>query len=259
MPYAANQLLAKLSLPDFHLLSPHLRLTPLPLGKAFYQPGGKIERIYFPFSGVVSMLSLLQDGSEVECCTMGNETAFGLIGAQQPGRSFTRDVMQVAGEGASMTANAMRGAVARSETLAFVLNRHVQVVLGFMAQSVACNARHKVEPRLCRWLLTCADYVEGNYLPLTQEFIAAMLGVQRTSINEAAAGLQEQGIIRVMRGKVTVLDVEALRKRSCECYAATRGLIDLTLGAAIRRTPLEVAPTADPWPESSVRPDAAVE
>ncbi|MGI8840247.1 MAG: Crp/Fnr family transcriptional regulator [Caulobacteraceae bacterium] len=184
------------------------------------------------------MLNVLEDGSEVECCTMGNETAFGLMAAQEPTRSFTRDVLQIAGAGAKMDARAFRGAYAQSVSLAAVAHRHIRVVWGFMAQCAACNARHKVEARLCRWLLTCADYVEGDYLPLTQEFIAAMLGVQRTSVTDAAAGLQEQGLIRVVRGKVTVLDLAGLKQRSCECYAATRSRIDGALGPPVRHRAL---------------------
>jgi CRP-like cAMP-binding protein len=235
VPFLQNNLLEGLSHSDFDLLSPHLKSTTLSLGKVLCEPGDEIDRIYFPYSGVVSMLTVLRDGSEVECCTMGNETAFGLTAAHQPSRSCTRDVMQIVGEGASMSARSMQDAVARSKSLAPIFHRHMRVTLGFMAQSAACNARHKVEARLCRWLLTCADYVEDDFLPLTQGFIAAMLGVQRTSVNEAAAGLQDQGIISVVRGKVTVLDVEALRLRSCECYSVTRDLINLSLGAPIRR------------------------
>lgn len=150
---------------------------------------------------------------------MGNETAFGLTAALQPGRSFTRDVMQIAGDGASMSARSMREAVARSKTMTPTAHRRFRVTLGFMAQSAACNARHNVEARLCRGLLTCADYVDNSFLPLTQGFIAAMLGVQRTSVTEAASGLQEQGNISVVGGKVTIL---MLRRSDYGHVSATR-------------------------------------
>jgi hypothetical protein len=152
-----------------------------------------------------------------------------------------------------MSAKALRDAVARSDTLAPAVHRHVGVVQGWMAQSVACNARHRVEPRLCRWLLTCADYVETNALPLTQEFIAAVLGVQRTSVSEAAASLQDKGIIRVLRGKVTILDIEALKQRSCECYAATRELIHFTLGSPSEGRVIDDGSPAGTWPGAGAR------
>ncbi len=232
MTYSRNGLLGGLSPGDFSLIEPHLEMVDLPLGEILSDADQEIETINFPFRGVVSMLNILRDGSEVECCTMGNETGFGLMAAQEPCRSYTRDVIQIAGEGARMSARALREAYNQSISLAAVIHRHIRTVWGFMAQCSACNARHKVDARLCRWLLTCADYVDGDVLPLTQEFIAAMLGVQRTSVTSAVADLQEQGIIRVMRGKVEILDRARLRLRSCECYAVTRQRIDASLGAA---------------------------
>ncbi len=230
MATSQNGLLAGLSPSDFSLIEPHLKLVDLPTGKILIDADEEIAEIHFPFQGVVSMLNVLHDGSQVECCTMGNETGFGLMAAQEPCRSYTRDIIQIPGEGAVMSARALRGAYSQSISLATVIHRHIRTVWGFMAQCSACNARHKVEARLCRWLLTCADYVAENRLPLRQEFIAAMLGVQRTSVAAAAAGLQHHAIIRVMRGKVEILDREALRQRSCECYEITRRRIDQSLG-----------------------------
>jgi len=238
MPYKANLFLAGLSGEDFGRLESHISLTDMPLGREFCAPEAEIERIWFPFSGVVSLLNVLEDGSEVECCTMGNDTAFGLAAAQEPARSFTRDVIQIGGDGAAMSARAMRGACSESASLRTAVQRHFRAMMGFMAQSVACNARHKVEARLCRWLLTCAEYVEGDYLPLTQEVIAAMLGVQRTSVTDAVAGLQESAVIKVVRGKVTILDLEALELRSCECHEATRRRLGALIGRPIRRAPV---------------------
>jgi len=238
MSYKENLFLAGLSGEDFGRLESHISLTDLPLGREFCAPEEEIEHIWFPFSGVVSLLNVLEDGSEVECCTMGNDTAFGLTAAQEPARSFTRDVIQIGGDGAFMTARAMRGACAASASLRTVVQRHLHAAMGFMAQSVACNARHKLDARLCRWLLTCAEYVDGDYLPLTQEFIAAMLGVQRTSVTDAVAGLQEGAVIKVVRGKVTILDLEALRERSCECHEVTRTRLRTLIGRPIRRAPV---------------------
>ena len=233
-----NLLLAGLSAADYALLKPHLELVSLPLGTVFYEPEAEIERVYFPHSGVVSVLTVLLDGSEVECCTMGNETAFGLLAAREASFSFTREIVQIAGEGSSIRASDMRAACQRSASLQTLVDRHLRVAMSFMARSVACNARHKLEARLCRWILTCADYVKGDYLPLTQEFIAAMLGVQRTSVTDAASGLQEMGLLRVVRGKVTVLDQAGLKRRSCECYEATRSRINASLGPPIKNPPV---------------------
>ena len=209
-----------------------------PRGTILFQPGEDIELVHFPTSGVVSVLEILRDGAAVECSTLGAETAFGLLAAREPARSFSRDIVQIGG-GLTMSAARLRAACAASPTLATTVDRHLRVAMSFMAQSVACNARHKLEARLCRWILTCADYVEGNLLPLTQEFIASMLGVQRTSVTAAAAGLQQSGVLRVARGKVTVLDAASLAKRSCECYESTRALIDASLGRPAKRPPLD--------------------
>ncbi len=236
--FTQNLLLARLSDTDLGLLEPHLFRVSLPLGKILCEPDQDIAQIYFPFRGVVSMVNVLEDGSEVECCTLGAETAFGLAAAMEPARSFTRDIAQFGGQGAFISARDMRRACHQSESLQNLVRRHLRAVTGFMAQSVACNARHKLEARLCRWLLTCADYAEGDELPLTQEFIAAMLGVQRTTVTLAAAGLQQDRLIRMVRGKVTILDAEGLKRRSCECYATVRRRIDAALGSPVSRTAL---------------------
>jgi CRP-like cAMP-binding protein len=246
MPHRQNQFLARLGDKDFLRLEPHLSATPFALGKILCEAEADVKSIWFPHSGVVSQLNILEDGSEVECCTMGNETAFGIIAASEPGRSFTRDVVQIAGHGSTMSARAFRAVYTESPELQAVVHGHIRAAVGFMTQSVACNARHKIEARLCRWLLTCADYVEGEYLPLTQEFIAAMLGVQRTTVTDAASGLQDMGIIRVVRGKVTILDAVALGQRSCECYAVTRGRIDALLHRPIRHPAVNGSPSGKP-------------
>jgi CRP-like cAMP-binding protein len=246
MPHKQNQFIASLSEKDLLRLEPHLSTVAFPLGKTLCEADADIEHVWFPHSGVVSQLNILKDGSEVECCTMGNETAFGIVVGSAPSRSYTRDIVQIAGEGSMMSGRSFRAAYADSPALQALVHRHMQVAMGFMAQSVACNARHKIEARLCRWLLTCADYVEGEYLPLTQEFIAAMLGVQRTTVTDAASGLQDMGAIRVVRGKVTILDAVALGQRSCECYAVTRGRIDALLHRPIKHPAINGAPSGKP-------------
>lgn len=238
-----NLLLARLSREDRARLEPHLRAGPLPQGMVLCEADHEIEHIYFPNSGVVSSLTVLSDGSEVEASTMGHETAFGLLAAQEPSRSFTRDIVQMPGEGSSMPARQFRIECDQSRTLQKVARRHLRATIGFMSQSVACNARHRLEARLCRWLLTCDEYVEGHVLPLTQEFIGIMLGVHRATVNDAAALLQEDGLIEVVRGKVRLLDRDNLRRRSCECYAETRARIDAALGPP-RPQPLDDASLA---------------
>jgi CRP-like cAMP-binding protein len=111
-----------------------------------------------------------------------------------------------------------------------IVRLHIRIAMGFMGQSVACNARHKVDARLSRWLLTCSDYRSDCTLPLTQEFIAAMLGVRRTTVTDVATDLQEAGIIAVRRGNVEILDRAKLLGRACECYSVTRGRIDAAIG-----------------------------
>ena len=229
MPHKRNQLLANLSDPDYAMLEPNLEPVQLTLGQVLCEADDEIRHIYFPHESVVSVINPLEDGSDVECYTMGRETAFGLLGARESWRTTMRSITQMAGGATRIRASAMREVCAQSPSLRAAVRLHLRVAMGFMGQSVACNARHKVEARLARWLLTCSDYRPSGSMQLTQEFMATMLGVRRTTVTDVAAELQDSGVISVRRGNVEILDRAKLLNRSCECYTATRGRIDAAL------------------------------
>ena len=217
-----NHLLASLSAQDLALLEPHLTLVHLAAGEALYHPGDLVDRVYFPCSGVVSMMLVMGNGATVETATLGRDGGIALLAGIADRRALSRVLVQVPGDAFLIEASRFRAAVRESEGLRDMIMRATQAVLAQLIQSVACNALHPVEARLCRWLLMCRDRTGSSTIPLTQEFMAAMLGVQRTTVTAVARALQDAGLIRYRRGVIELLDFPGLQKASCECYEAVR-------------------------------------
>lgn len=217
-----NQLLAALPAEEYARLRPHLEHIRLVARDAVIMADTPITHIHFPRTAVLSMVLDLEDGGAVEVATVGNEGMVGLpifFGADQcPTRTFC----QVAGEALRIEAAAFREAVDRRGPFDNLVRRYAQAAFNQVAQTSACNRLHSVEQRLCRWLLMTHDRVRSDRLPLTQEFLALMLGVQRPSVSVVAALLQRAGLIRYARGLVDVLDREGLEAASCGCYRAVR-------------------------------------
>jgi CRP-like cAMP-binding protein len=230
-----NRLLASLSTADFALLSPQLTLVEMDKGRLICDPGDPIETIYFPHDCVISLMTLMESGVAIESATVGREGAFGLQAAIAPRLAMSRAIVQVPGRASRMSAAALAEACRRAPAMMSLIDRHNDALFGHAIQSVACNALHGVESRFCRWLLTCRDRIDTDTVSLTQEFLADMLGVQRTTVTAIAGGLQSRGLIRYRRGIVDILNRPALEAAACECYDTVRRNYERLLPDPFRR------------------------
>jgi CRP-like cAMP-binding protein len=221
-----NRLLAAFGDDVLRLLVPHTSEITLSVGRIVSEPGDLIVNVFFPTSGVISIVTVLEDGSRVESLTVGREGAVGLLACFGDGRSANRGVVQIAGAALRIDARSLRTTAQDHPLITDVVLRYAQATEAQLHQAAACNAMHSIEARLCRWLLTCEDRVGDDVLPLTQEFLAMMLGVQRTSVTMAAQALQRRGLIKYRRGHITVLDRRGMEQTSCECYGTLRSVYD---------------------------------
>lgn len=232
---SGNRLLDALSEPDRGRLVSDMRRVPLRPRQLLHWTGQALRTVYFPVSGLVSLVIHLANGRTIEAAAVGNEGMVGveavLSGDQLPN---TRAMAQVAGEALAVEAGALRAEVDRNPTLRRLLLAYLQALLGQVSQAVACNGVHEVHLRAARWLLETHDRVGADTFELTHEFLAEMLGVTRPSVTIAARTLQAAGLIRYARGTVTILDRGGLEEASCECYQAIRRIHDRALGQ-IRR------------------------
>jgi CRP-like cAMP-binding protein len=215
-----NRLLASLPAEDYGLIVPHLQQIDLERGRLLYDPGDEIETVYFPQDGVISLMTLMENGAAIESATIGREGALGLMAAVAPRQSLSRAIVQTPAQAAKISAALLHDVWERSPAIRQLIDRHNEALFGHAIQSVACNALHAVEARFCRWLLTCHDRISSDTIALTQEFLADMLGVQRTTVTAVARSLQEKGVIRYRRGIVDIIDRGALEALACECYGA---------------------------------------
>jgi CRP-like cAMP-binding protein len=220
---AGNRLLDALPDTDRTRLLAKLYRTPIRPHELLHQPGQPIRTVYFPLSGVISLMTPLTDGRSIETATIGNE---GLAGVQTLLGGGPLDnglaMGQVPGEMLAMDANAFRAVVNDNGKLRTLLLAYTQALFAQISQAVACNSVHEIQQRTAKGLLQTHDRVQGDSFPLTQEFLAAMLGVTRPSVTVAARTLQQAGLIRYTRGQITVLDRDGLEEATCECFQATR-------------------------------------
>jgi CRP-like cAMP-binding protein len=165
----------------------------------------------------------MADGSIVEVGLVGNDGITGIPAALGDNIATTTAMVQLAGSGMTMKASLLKSEFQRGGVLQSLLLRYMQALYALISQNVACNRFHQLDQRLARWLLLVCDRVESNELPLTQEFISQMLGVRRAGVTEAASTLQQAGLIRYTRGKITILNREGLEAASCECYEIING------------------------------------
>ena len=213
-------------------------------GELLYDVGGPVSEAHFPSSAGLSVVSVMKDGTCVECATVGFESAVGILPALSGGWSSNRTFVQLAGSGISIPAEGLRKQAAQSPPLVDLLLRFAQAVIAQEEQSVACNALHAPELRLARWILQSQDRLNMRVLPLTQDYLAIMLDVQRTTVSAAASQLKDEGLIRYSRGQLEILDRPALEARSCECYDAVKQMHSRLLGANVgapSQGPLEAA------------------
>ena len=224
-----NRLLRSLPEPDYRRLHPHLELVALPLGMALYESGDRIEHVFFPTDGIVSLLYVTQDGASAEIAVTGREGVVGIPlfmgGGSTPGHAIVQSVGHAYRLGAKiLTREFDRGGHVQHRLL-----RYTQALITQMAQTAVCNRHHALEQQLCRWLLMSLDLLSNNEVHMTQELIANMLGVRREGVTEAARRLQEAGLIRYRRGQITVTDRPGLERRVCECYAVVKRECDRLL------------------------------
>lgn len=217
-----NRLLIAADPQDRATLQPFLEPVTLLPGEILLDVGQAIDYVYFPQSGVISLLTMVQPGQFVETCTIGREGAVGLVTGLSSGVSLSRVVVQIAGRALRMRTALLQEILPKTPSLNDIKTRYGEALISQVLQTLACNTLHSVEQRLCRWLLICRDRTASNTVPLTQEALAEMLGVQRTTVTAAARSLQARGFIRYRRGVIECTDVTGLQETSCECYALMR-------------------------------------
>lgn len=225
-----NHLLARLPDDEYQGLMPILDMVETKLKDVLYRQHEPIEYVYFPCTSAHSCTLVMEDGVMVEVGTTGNESFTGVELLMDATLATETAVCQIPGTSLRMTVTDFRKAVARYKSLRKLLKCAGQAYLAQVSQGVACNRLHSLEARFSRWLLISHDRVQGDELRLTQEFLAAMLGVHRPSISFIASAFQLAGIIKYTRGRLTILDREKLEDTSCECYAAVRGQFERLLG-----------------------------
>lgn len=225
-----NRLLASLSGADYELLRPHLVAVTLPYKCSLYEADRPIEYVNFIESGVGSLVNTMKNGDASEVGTIGNEGMVGVPIVLGDTRAPNNVYMQVAGAGMRMKAKPFLEAMEKSSTMRMGVLHYVNSFFNQVAQSAACNTFHDLEQRCCRWLLMTRDRMQSNEFPLTQEFLAMMLGVRRSGVTKAAGALKKAGLIRYAYGHVTILDPKELENRSCECYGITKREFDRLLG-----------------------------
>jgi CRP-like cAMP-binding protein len=214
----ANTLLANLPRSDFDLISPHLAIGQFSRGKVLAEVGDEVDQIYFPLSGMISLLTIVKDGKAIETSTIGRDGIFGAAAAFGLHRSQVRATVQVAMQAATISASLLRRTAEKRRGIQLLCIRYNEVLLAQARITAACNALHSVEARFARWLLQTSKVSVSKTVPLTQELFSEMLGVRRTSVTEVASKLQAAGVISYSRGVINILDVAGLRDRSCECF-----------------------------------------
>ena len=224
-----NRLLAALPDGEWTRWQAGLERVELPLGKVLYESGIRLNYVYFPTTAIVSLLYVLEDGASAEIAVVGNEGLVGISLFMGGGSTPSRGVVQSAGEGYRIRSQFIKTEFDRAGAVMHLLLRYTQALITQMSQTAVCNRHHSLDQQLCRWLLLSLDRLQGDELLMTQELIANMLGVRREGVTEAALRLQQAGLIRYARGRISVLDRPGLEQRSCECYAVVKKEYDRLL------------------------------
>jgi CRP-like cAMP-binding protein len=230
-----NRLLALLRPSDYGRLSPHLRRITLDYRQSLYEVQKPIRFVYFIETGVGSLVNTMANGQAAEVGTIGSEGLVGLPLVLGDDRASTSVYVQVPGAGLRMAATRFKQEMAQSASMRAVMLRYAHAFFNQVAQLAACNHFHPIDQRTCRWLLMTHDRMQSDQFLLTQEFLAMMLGVQRTGVTAAAAALQREGLIEYRRGNVTILDRRGLERRTCECYGVSKLEFDRLLGGRTMR------------------------
>jgi len=241
-----NQLLVGLPAADWNALRLHLEWVELPQGAVLYESGEVLRHVYFPVTAVVSLVSSMKSGDTAEVAVVGNEGVVGVCAFLGGGSAHSGAVVQRAGHGLRMSAQAIADQANRSPALSQQLLGYTQALLTHMTQTSACHRHHDVDQQLCRWLLLHLDRQPDQDLHVTHERVAGLLGVRREGVTCGALKLRKAGLIDYRRGRVSVLDRHGLEALSCECYAVVRQAYDRLSAAAaprpMRPMPVRAAP-----------------
>jgi CRP-like cAMP-binding protein len=211
---------------EYDLMRPDLTYVDLPHHLSLHEPTQKVEFVYFPNRGMVSQVVVTKDGRTVEVGVVGSEGYVGAGLAVGLSRSSVREIVQIAGDGFRMMGNALERILRSAPQLQAMLNRHAGLQGMQVAQTAACNRLHDIQQRLSRWLLMTQDRVHSGVLPITHDFIATMMGTDRSTVSLAASVLQKKGIIEYVRGAVKVVNRRKLQNAACECYGVIQQFED---------------------------------
>lgn len=218
----ANRLLGALDEADRMAASPFLTREAMVSGHLFYEPGDTIQHLHFVESGVISIMTLLREGDAVECGMVGREGLLGAGPALAGLPTYTRAICQVSGSTLKIGLEDFLGLVATRPAFRHALFQYLEGLANQAQQSVACRAWHRAEARFCRWLVAACDQAGRDEIDLTQEFLAQMLAVQRTTVSQIAGEMQALGLIQQKRGRIAIIDRPGTEARACECLDASR-------------------------------------
>jgi len=221
-----NKILLAMPDSEYELMRPDLTYINLPHHFSLHEPTENIEFVYFPNRGMVSQVVVTKDGRTVEVGVVGNEGYVGAGLAAGLSRSPVREIIQIAGDASRMMGSALERILRSAPQLQTMLNRHSGLQGMQVAQTAACNRLHDIQQRLSRWLLMTQDRVNSGMLPITHDFIATMMGTDRSTVSLTASVLQKKGILEYVRGAVKILNRRKLEKSACECYGVIRQFED---------------------------------
>ncbi len=224
MAPSQNRLLAALPAEVLDALQIHLKIVKLQAGQVLSEVGEEVRQVYFPQTSVISLVVELQAGDVIETAMMGRDSVVNAVAALDGRISFSKCLVQFAGTASVVDVGPLREIAPKHERFRSLLSYHEEVTFAHVQQSVACNARHSIAARACRWLLRMHDLADSEDIGLTHEQLAQMLGVRRAGISVVAETLQKEGLIKYHRGLVRLSDIERLRQSSCECYGVVETL-----------------------------------
>lgn len=225
-PQTANRVLASIPPKDYKRLHAKLEPVELEFGEVLFEPGQAIKHVYFPVDCLISLLTAVDKRRTLEVGMVGNEGMAGMPFILGMGVSGVRAIVQGGGTALRMASAPFRTEFNRNQPLQDALYRYTYALMAQISQTAACNRFHEAEPRLARWLLMTRDRVGADEFPLTQEFLAHMLGLRREGVTEAASALKRRKLIGYTRGKIQILDVRGLKKSSCSCYQTVKTVFD---------------------------------
>ncbi|WP_422029960.1 Crp/Fnr family transcriptional regulator [Reyranella sp.] len=217
-----NLFLSALPAAEQNRLRPSLAYHRMPQGTILQEPEQRIEHVYFIESGMISLVAMMQDGAEIETATLGREAILGSLSALGNHTAGTRAIVQIDAAAWRMTVADFRTAIGQSPVLRKMALLSSELMLAQMQQTAACNALHTADRRLCRWIVQVRDRIDDDVIRLTHDFLAQMLAVRRPTVSLIAYGLQQAGLIKYQRGKITILDRAGLERGACECVGALR-------------------------------------